>query len=62
MFNKLVQYVKDSIKELRKAVWPTKQEATRKTLQVIFVSVFVAVFLGVVDYLLSTVLTIFINK
>lgn len=62
MVNKLTQYIKDSIKELRKAVWPTKKEATRKTLQVIFVSIFVAVFLGFIDYLLSTALTTFINK
>ncbi|HNV96825.1 MAG TPA: preprotein translocase subunit SecE [bacterium] len=61
MANKLTQYIKDSIKELKKATWPTKQEATRKTLQVLFVSIFVAVFLGVVDFLLSTLLTSFIK-
>lgn len=61
MVNKLIQYIKDSIKELKKATWPTKKEATRKTLQVIFVSVFVSVFLGLVDFLLSTILTSFIK-
>jgi len=61
MANKLTQYIKDSIKELKKATWPTRQEATKKTLQVIFLSVFVALFLGLVDFLLSTVLTTFIK-
>ena len=61
MSNKLTQYIKDSIKELKKANWPTRAEATRKTLQVIFLSVFVAVFLGAVDFVLSTVLTSFIK-
>lgn len=52
MINKLVNYIKDSIKELKKVIWPTKQEVTKKTGQVIFVSFVVFVFLGIVDFLL----------
>jgi preprotein translocase SecE subunit len=61
MVNRLTQYIKDSIKELKKANWPTRAEAIRKTLQVIFVSVFVAAFLGLIDFILSTLLTSFIK-
>ncbi|HNZ86620.1 MAG TPA: preprotein translocase subunit SecE [bacterium] len=61
MFNKLIQYIKDSIKELRKVVWPSKKETTKKTLQVIFVSIVVALFLGLTDFLLSAILTILIK-
>ena len=36
--------------ELRKVVWPTRQEATNLTMVVIGVSVAVGVFLGLVDF------------
>jgi len=57
---KFVQYLKDSRAELKKVVWPTKKETTKHTLIVIGVSLFVAVFLGVVDYLLNLVLQLVI--
>ena len=58
--NKLVKYIKDSRIELKKAVWPTKQQTRNHTLMVIGVSLAVAVFLGAVDFLLNKVLEIFI--
>lgn len=56
MVNKISQYIKDSIVELNKVIWPTKKELTKKTIQVIFLSIFVALFLGVVDFSLSKIL------
>ena len=50
---KFVQYLKDSKAELKKVAWPTKKEVIRHSLIVIGVSLFVAVFLGLVDYLLN---------
>jgi len=58
--NKLVKYIKDSRIELKKVVWPTKQQTRNHTLMVIGVSLAVAVFLGAVDFLLNKVLEIFI--
>ena len=58
--NKLVKYIKDSRTELKKVVWPTKQQTRNHTLMVIGVSLAVAVFLGAVDFLLNKVLEIFI--
>ncbi|MDD3284731.1 MAG: preprotein translocase subunit SecE [Patescibacteria group bacterium] len=52
MINKFVNYIKDSVKELKKVIWPTKKEVIKKTEQVLFVSFMVFIFLGIVDFLL----------
>jgi len=58
--NKLVKYIKDSRAELKKVVWPTRQQTRNHTLMVIGVSLAVAVFLGAVDFILNKVLEIFL--
>ena len=60
MINKLKNYIKDSIAELKKVVWPTRKEVVKKTGQVLFISISVAVFLGIVDFILTKVLEIFV--
>jgi len=49
----LIQYLKDSVRELKKVTWPTKKETTNYTILVIMISLSVAVFIGLVDFLLS---------
>jgi preprotein translocase subunit SecE len=61
MFKKFIKYIKDSITELKKVVWPTKKEVIKKTGQVLFISIFVAIFLGIVDFALTKVLENFIK-
>ena len=51
--NSLVQYVKDSIVELKKVTWPTRRETTNYTLLVIGISLALAAFIGIVDYILT---------
>lgn len=53
MANKLVQYLKDSKEELRKVSWPTKRITWKQTLVVLGMSIGVAVFLGVLDYVFN---------
>ncbi|HON88414.1 MAG TPA: preprotein translocase subunit SecE [Spirochaetia bacterium] len=48
---KLVQFIKDSIAELRKVVWPTKENAISSVKVVIVSTILVALFLGLVDFL-----------
>ena len=48
--NPISQFVRESRIELRKVVWPTRQEATRLTLLVIGVSAAVGLVLGGFDY------------
>ena len=52
MANKLTQYLKESKEELKKVTWPTKKEVKQHTLLAISVSLGVALFLGIIDYLL----------
>lgn len=56
MANGLVVYIKESIEELKKVVWPTKDETIRNTIVVSVLSIFVASFLGGSDYLLNNML------
>jgi preprotein translocase SecE subunit len=48
--NPITQFVRESRIELRKVVWPTRQEATRLTLVVIAVSAGVGLILGGFDF------------
>ncbi len=51
--SKLTEYIKGSIREMKKVTWPTKKETKNYTFLVIGVSVAVAVFLGALDYIFS---------
>ena len=43
------QFIREVVSELRKVVWPTREEATRLTIMVIVVAGAVGVLLGVID-------------
>lgn len=60
MFTKLTNYLKNSIVELKKVNWPTRQQAIKHTLLVIAISLAVAAFLGIIDFILTKVLQIVI--
>ena len=51
--NPIAQFIRESRIELRKVVWPTRQEATRLTLVVIAVSGAVGLVLGGFDFGIS---------
>lgn len=53
MTNPIINYVKESIEELKRVVWPSRQEAVQHTLLVLGISAAVAIFLGAVDYILN---------
>ena len=59
--NPLTQFVRDSRIELRKVVWPTREETTRLTLVVIGVSVAVGVLLGGFDYLVEQIFSLVVH-
>jgi len=48
---KLVQFFKDSIAELRKVVWPTRENAISSVKVVVVSTIIVAIFLGLIDFL-----------
>ena len=51
--NKIITYLKASIEEMKKVTWPTKKETYNYTLLVIFISLGVALFLGLLDIIFS---------
>lgn len=54
--DKIINYFKGSKEELAKVVWPSRQTTINHTVMVIAVSLVVAVFLGLVDLILSKAL------
>jgi len=46
-------YIQETLTELRKTTWPTKQEATRLTMVVIGVIVVLGIYMGLLDVTLS---------
>lgn len=61
MLKEFINYIKNSKQELKRVVWPTKKETFNHTLIVIGISVGVAIFLGIVDFILSKVLEVVIK-
>ncbi len=46
-------YFRESLAELKKVSWPTKKQTTNYSLVVIGISIGLAVFLGVLDYVFN---------
>jgi preprotein translocase subunit SecE len=59
--NRLVRYYRETIGELKKVVWPTRQEALRLTRIVLIVISVMAVLLGTADYLFGELFRIIIG-
>ena len=57
---KIVDYVKETKNELRHVSWPTRKQAIVFTIIVIGISIGVALFLGLFDYIFSLILTKFV--
>jgi preprotein translocase subunit SecE len=49
---KMIQFFKDSYAELRKVVWPTKEDVIASTKVVIVSTVVMALVLGFIDYVI----------
>jgi preprotein translocase subunit SecE len=51
--NAIIRYLKETRAELRKVSWPARQEAINLTAIVMAVTIAMAAFLGLVDYIFS---------
>jgi preprotein translocase subunit SecE len=60
--NKIIQFLKEAREELTKVNWPSREKTINYTLTVIGISIFVAVFLGGLDYFFGYLLKTFILK
>jgi preprotein translocase subunit SecE len=60
--NALQRYLRETVGELRKVSWPTRQEAWQLTLIVLVVLLFMAVFLGlIVDGIATRLLALMVG-
>ncbi len=51
--NAVIKYLKETRAELKKVNWPSRQEATNLTLIVLAVTTFMALLLGLLDYIFA---------
>ncbi|MDO8620860.1 MAG: preprotein translocase subunit SecE [Candidatus Levybacteria bacterium] len=56
-----ITFLKEVQDELRKVVWPTKDEVIRLTGVVILISLIVGLFLGGADFVFTKIMEIFIK-
>lgn len=56
----IANYIRESFEEIKKVTWPTKKEAKNYTALVIGISIAVALFLGLLDYLFSILMQPFL--
>lgn len=52
--NRIVEYLRETWFELRKVSWPTRSEAVNLTVIVAAVTTFLALVLGLLDYIFQT--------
>ena len=58
--NRIVQYLRDTWFELKKVSWPTRTEAINLTVIVIAVTTFLAIVLGLMDWVFQTIIGLII--
>jgi len=56
-----LSFVGEVISELKKVVWPTRQEAIHLTTIVIIVSIAVGIFLAIVDFVFSRLMQLLLG-
>ena len=56
--DKISKFLKEVVAELRKVTWPSKDEMIGSTIVTIVVSVIVALFIGLVDQILTYLISL----
>jgi preprotein translocase subunit SecE len=59
--NRITLFMRETVGELRKVNWPTRQEATNLTIIVLIVVFIMAMFLGVLDILFARLFGILLS-
>lgn len=55
---RLLQYFREVVQELKKVSWPTKEQTYNKTLLVVLVTVAAALYIGGLDYMFARLMGI----
>ncbi len=61
IFNKINNFIKEAIAELKKVIWPTQKELKNSTIVVISTIIIASIFIGLIDIFFTKVLTLFIK-
>ena len=59
---KTIEFIKEVIAESKHVTWPTRKQALYATVAVLAISVFVAYYLGLLDFLFSRGLELLLNR
>jgi len=59
--NRLQRYLRETLGELRKVSWPTRQEAINLTIVVLIVIIAMSTFLGLLDLIYSRVFVLILG-
>lgn len=59
--NRIQRYFRETIGELRKVNWPTRQEATNLTIIVLIVTFSMSFFLGLLDFIYSRFMALILS-
>lgn len=51
--NKTIEYIKEVIEESKKVTWPTRKQTISFTVAVLVISIVIAYYLGLLDFLFS---------
>lgn len=60
--NKAISFLKEVRAELEKVVWPSREQTIRYSILVIVVAIVVGLFLGGIDYILTSLQDFLIKK
>ena len=61
VFNKINNFIKEAIAELKKVIWPTQKDLKNSTIVVITTIIIASIFIGLVDIFFTKALTLFIK-
>jgi preprotein translocase subunit SecE len=61
MKDKIIKYVKETVQELKKVTWPSKDELIGSTIVTIFVSLVLALFIFAVDQVFNRVMSVILS-
>ena len=61
MINKVLQFLREAVIELRKVSWPGKKEVLGATIVVVTLVAFIGLYIGLVDFMLSRFLGVLLR-
>jgi preprotein translocase subunit SecE len=61
IFNKIGSFLREAVYELKKVIWPNKNELKNSTMTVISAIIIISVFIGLVDLIFTNILTLFMQ-